>query len=134
MNNVVLIGRLTRDPELKYLPGSGSPVAKFTLAVDKGLSKEKRKDMEAKNQATADFIIIIAWDKLAENIANFTAKGRLVAVQGRLQTGHYEKDGERVYTSEVVASNVEFLEWKDKKEDNNQIDGFHSVDNADLPF
>lgn len=133
MNNVVLTGRLTRDPELKYLPGSGQAVAKFTLAVDKGLSKEKKREMEIKNQPTADFIIIVAWGKLGENVANFTAKGRLVAVQGRIQTGHYEKASEKVYTTEVVANNIEFLEWKDKK-DETPMDGFYSVDDTGLPF
>ena len=139
MNNTVLIGRLTRDPELRYIPNSGAAVTKFTLAVDRGLSKEKKNEMEAKGQPTADFIQIVAWGRMAENCANHLAKGRLTAVQGRIQTGSYDKDGTRVYTTEVVASQVEFLEWGDKKSNDNNtwdsgMDGFHPVDNEDIPF
>lgn len=138
MNNVVLIGRLTRDPELRYLQ-TGTAISRFTLAVDRGLSKEKKQEMESKNQPTADFIQITVWGKMAENAANYLAKGRLVAVQGRIQTGSYDKDGTRVYTTEVVASQVEFLEWGDKKSNDNnawdgEMDGFHPVDNEDIPF
>lgn len=138
MNNVVLIGRLTRDPELRYIPVSGTAVSKFILAIDRGLSKEKKQEMESKGQPTADFIPITVWGKMAENVANYLAKGRLVAIQGRIQTGSYDKDGTRVYTTEVVANNVEFLEWGDKKQDSNDwgsgMDGFHPVDNEDIPF
>lgn len=116
MNNVVLIGRLTRDPELRYLPNSGTPVANFSLAVDKQLSKEKKQEFETKGQPTADFINIVVWNKPAENCANFLAKGLKVAVQGRLQSRSYEaKDGTKRYITEVVAERVEFLEWKDDK-------------------
>ena len=107
MNNVVLIGRLTRDPELRYIP-SGTAVCNFTLAVDKNLSRDKKQEMESKNQPTADFIRTIVWGKVAENCAKFLVKGRLVGVQGRIQTGSYDdKDGKRVYTTEVVAQTVE---------------------------
>ncbi len=138
LNSVVLIGRLTRDPELRYIPVSGTAVSKFILAIDRGLSKEKKQEMESKGQPTADFIPITVWGKMAENVANYLAKGRLVAIQGRIQTGSYDKDGTRVYTTEVVANNVEFLEWGDKKQDSNDwgsgMDGFHPVDNEDIPF
>lgn len=142
INSVALIGRLTRDPELRYIPGTGTAVSTFTLAVDKGLSKDKKKEMESKNQPTADFIRIVVWGKMGENCANFLLKGRLVGVQGRIQTGSYEdKDGKRVYTVEVVANNVQFLEWGDKKDnqggfDNgfSGIEGFHPTDNDDIPF
>lgn len=143
MNNVVLIGRLTRDPELRYIPVSGTAVASFSLAVDKGLSREKKQEMESKNQPTADFINIIVWGKMGENCANYLAKGRLVAVQGRIQTGSYEKDGVKRYTTDVVANNVEFLEWGDTNKapgmnDSNSsfggIEGFHPTDNDDIPF
>lgn len=141
MNNVVLIGRLTRDPELRYIPVTGTAVTKFNLAVDRGLSKDKKQELEAKGQPTADFINITVWGRMAENAANYLAKGRLVGIQGRIQTGSYDKDGTRVYTTEVVANNVEFLEWGDKtnktSNDNSWdsgIEGFHPVDNADIPF
>ncbi len=148
MNNVVLIGRLTRDPELRYIPNSGNAVSTFTLAVDKNLSRDKKQEMESKNQPTADFIRIVVWGKQAENAANYLAKGRLVAVNGRIQTGSYDdKDGKRVYTFDVVANNVEFLEWGDsanKSDNSNQfnqsdsgfsgIEGFHPTDNDDIPF
>ncbi|MDR7869793.1 MAG: single-stranded DNA-binding protein [Tissierellaceae bacterium] len=146
MNNVTLIGRLTRDPELRYIPNSGTAVSTFTLAVDKNLSREKKQEMESKNQPTADFIRIVVWGKQAENCANYLVKGRLTAVQGRIQTGSYDdKDGKKVFTTDVVANNVEFLEWGDKPNrdsgfDNSQdfgfpgIDGFHPTDNDDIPF
>lgn len=132
MNNVNLIGRLVRDPELRYIP-SGTAVTKFTLAVDKNLSREKKQEAERNNQPTADFINIVAWGKQAENVANYTSKGKLIAVQGRIQSGSYEKDGQRIYTTDVVANNVEFLEW-DKKEDY-VPEGFNEVDDRDdIPF
>ncbi len=147
MNNVVLIGRLTRDPELRYVPGTGTPVARFSIAVDKGLSKEKKFEMEAKNQPTADFINIVVWGKPAENCANYLVKGRLVGIQGRIQTGSYEKDGIKRYTTDVVANQVEFLEWGDSNKsqgysdsssnsglDFGNYDGFHPTDNDDIPF
>ena len=141
MNNVVLIGRLTKDPELRYIPNSGAAVSTFTLAVDKQLSREKKQEMESRNQPTADFIRIVAWGKMAENCATYLAKGRLVAIQGRIQTGSYDdKDGKRVYTTDVVANNVEFLEWgnKESKNSNNDswdgMDGFYPTSNDDIPF
>lgn len=142
-NVVVLIGRLTRDPELRYLPNTATPMCKFNLAVDRGLSKDKKQEAESKGHQTADFINITVWGKMAENAANYLTKGRLVAIQGRIQTGSYEKDGVRVYTTEVVANNVEFLEWGDKQQNNQQdnsgldfgnIEGFHPVDSSDIPF
>ncbi|MGJ0847448.1 single-stranded DNA-binding protein [Tissierella praeacuta] len=141
MNNCVLIGRLTRDPELRYLPGNGTAVTKFGLAVNRDLSKDKKQEMESKGYPTADFINITVWGKMAENAANYLVKGRLVGIQGRIQTGSYEKDGVKVYTTEVVANNVEFLEWGDKQQSNNSpsnwdgsIDGFHPADDEDIPF
>lgn len=152
MNNVVLIGRLTRDPELRYIPNTGTPVSTFTLAVDKGLSREKKQEMEARNQPTADFINIVVWGKPAENCANFLAKGRLVGINGRIQSRSYDaKDGTKRYITEVVANNVEFLEWGDNNNNNRSntggsggfndspfdypgIEGFHPTDNDDIPF
>lgn len=146
LNNVTLIGRLTRDPELRYIPNSGTPVSTFTLAVDKGLSRDKKQEMESKNQPTADFIRIVVWGKQAENCANFLNKGKLVGIQGRIQTGSYDdKDGKRIFTTDVVANNVEFLEWGENtnKQSSNysnnsldypEMDGFHPTDNDDIPF
>ncbi len=146
LNNVALIGRLTRDPELRYIPNSGTPVSTFTIAVDKGLSRDKKQEMESKNQPTADFIRIVVWGKQAENCANFLNKGKLVGIQGRIQTGSYDdKDGKRVFTTDVVANSVEFLEWgentnKTSSSFNNnsldypEMDGFHPTDNDDIPF
>lgn len=137
MNNVVLIGRLTRDPELRYLANTGTPVATFSLAVDKQLSKEKRQELAEKGEPTADFINIVVWGKQAENCANYLKKGILTAVSGRLQSRSYEgKDGIRRYVTEVIASRVEFLEWADRNHDDFDIPGFESVDfdEGNIPF
>ena len=140
MNNVVLIGRLCADPNLRFIPGNGTAVTKFSIAVDRGLSKDKKQEMESKGQPTADFINIVVWGKMAENCANYLAKGRLVGIQGRIQSGSYDKDGTKVYTTEVVASNVEFLEWGDKQQANSGTnpgyvpEGFHPTSNDDFPF
>lgn len=107
MNKVILIGRLTRDPELKFTAGSGIAVTTFTLAVDRNF---KNKD----GQKEADFINIVVWNKLAEIVANNLTKGRLTAVSGRLQTRSYEgNDGQKRYVTEVVAEDVQFLDRKD---------------------
>ena len=132
MNNVILIGRLTRDPELRYIP-SGTAVCKFTLAADKGISKSKKQELESQNKPTADFINIVVWNKTAESCANHLAKGLKVAVQGRLESGSYEKEGQRVYTTDVIANEVEFLEWKNNQENNNQS-GFYQTEDKDIPF
>lgn len=141
MNVVILIGRLTRDPELKYMPITGTPIARFTLAVDKELNKDKKKEMEEKGLPTADFINIVIWGKQAENCANYLRKGRLAAVHGRLRSRSYEgRDGVRRYVTEVMASRVEFLERGDKQSSNESenwdfdIDGFESADEDNIPF
>lgn len=141
MNNVNLIGRLTKDPELKYLAnGNGTAVATFTLAVDRNLSKDKREEAEKKGQATADFILCKAWGKTAETVANYLAKGRLVGITGRIETGSYEaKDGTRRYTTEVVVYNLDILEWQQKEQqkeqkDTKDIDGFYTIENEEIPF
>ena len=136
MNNIVLIGRLCANPELRFIPGNGTAVTKFSIAVDKGLSKDKKQEMESKGQPTADFINIVVWGKVAENCANYLSKGKLVGIQGRIQSGSYDKDGTRVYTTDVVANNVEFLEFGDKKQNNeapSEYEGFHPTD-EDVPF
>ncbi len=105
MNRVVLVGRLTKDPDLRYTP-SGVPVATFTLAVNRTFSNQQ-------GEREADFINCVVWRKPAENVANFLKKGSLAGVDGRIQTRNYEgQDGKRVYVTEVVAESVQFLEPK----------------------
>lgn len=138
MNNVNLIGRLTKDPELKYLAnGNGTAVATFTLAVDRNLSKDKREEAVRKGQATADFINCKAWGKTAETIANYVTKGKLIGVSGRIETGSYEaKDGTRRYTTEVVVYNLDILEWEKQtnNNDNDTEEGFYTIKNEEIPF
>jgi single-strand DNA-binding protein len=102
LNRVILIGRLTKDPELRYTP-NGVAVARFTLAVDRRQVKDREKE--------ADFIDIVVWQKQAENCANYIGKGRLVAVEGRLQIRSYDDNqGIRRKAAEVIAENVRFLD------------------------
>ncbi|MBI2264705.1 MAG: single-stranded DNA-binding protein [Armatimonadetes bacterium] len=105
LNRVILIGRLTRDPEFRFTP-NGNPVCTFTLAVDRGYKK-------AQGERETDFIDIVAWTKLAETCNNFLTKGRLVCIEGRLQIRSYEtQDGQKRKAAEVVASNMQMLERK----------------------
>lgn len=108
MNKIFLIGRLTRDPELRYVP-SGQPVANFTLAVDRPFKNSH-------GERETDFIDIVAWRKLADQVAQHLSKGRLVAVEGRLQIRSYEtQDGQKRKVAEVVADAVRFLDRKDRQ-------------------
>lgn len=105
LNRAVLTGRLTRDPELKYTQ-SGTAVCSFTLAVDRQFRNQN-------GDRDADFINCVIWRKSAENFANFTHKGSLVGVEGRVQTRNYEnQQGERVYVTEIVIDNFALLEPK----------------------
>lgn len=131
MNNVVLIGRLTKDPEIRYIPQSETAVANFTLAVERPLAKEK----------TADFIRIVAFGKTAEVCERYLSKGKQVAIQGRIQTGSYkDKNDETRYTTDIVAERVHFLGGGEKKEkekgqDANAPEGFQALDDGDeIPF
>ena len=109
MNKVLLIGRLTKDPDLRYTQ-SGMAVCQFTLAVNKNLSKDKKEELEAQNKPTADFPRIIVWGKMGENASRYLKKGSQCAVEGAIQTGSYEdNNGNRVYTTDIVAQHVEFL-------------------------
>lgn len=109
MNKVILIGRLTKDPDLRYTQ-SGMAVCQFTLAVNKNLSKDKKEELEAQNKPTADFPRIIVWGKMGENASRYLKKGSQCAVEGAIQTGSYEdNNGNRVYTTDIVAQHVEFL-------------------------
>jgi len=135
LNRVVLIGRLTKDPDLRYTAGNQTPVARFTIAVDRFSKREGQPD--------ADFIPIIVFGKAADNVGKYMKKGRLVAVGGRIQTGSYtDQEGKKRYTTDVIADEVKFLD----KGNNNAPSGggdfgggysedFHPVDeNDDLPF
>lgn len=133
MNRVVLIGRLTKDVDLRFT-SSGKAVANFGLAVNRPFSKTNE----------ADFFNIVVWNKAAEACANYLVKGRLVGLEGRLQTRSYDtQSGEKRYVTEVIADNVEFLEWGDKKSNNDTLNNpginlndFQAIDDedGDVPF
>lgn len=113
INRVVLVGRLTKDPELKYTQ-SGIAVCRFTLAVNRSFTNNQ-------GEREADFILCVAWRKQAENIANYLRKGSLAGVDGTIQTGSFEgTDGKRVYTTEVVADSTQFLEPANQNKPNQQ--------------
>jgi single-strand DNA-binding protein len=108
INRVVLVGRLTRDPELRYTP-NGVAVANFTIAVNRPFSNQQ-------GERDADFISIVVWRRQAENAANYVGKGSLVGIDGRLQTRSYDNnEGKRVFITEVVADSVQFLEPKGQR-------------------
>lgn len=142
INSVILIGRLTRDPELRYLPNGGTAVCNFSLAVDKGLSKSKKEEMESQGKPTADFPRCVAWGKTAELISQYMKKGSMMGIQGSLQTGRYDdKDGKTIYTTDVNVFKVEFLGGNNGNSSGNSNDnggfdgdGFHPVDSEDIPF
>lgn len=132
LNKVILIGRLTKDPELKYLP-NGVAVCSFTLAVDRPTSKDREKE--------TDFLNIVCWRQLAETVATNLRKGRLTAVEGRVQVRNYDNsEGKKVYVTEIHADNVRFLDSPKPEGSNNSpppkapntppID----IDDDDLPF
>ena len=117
MNHIILIGRLTRDPELRYIAGNGTPVASFTVAVDREYSKEK----------ITDFIDVQVWGKQAENCANYIGKGSLVGVQGSLQIDTYKtQTGETRKAARVNANRVQFLDNKNKSGNSYQNQSFDS--------
>ncbi|PSR20143.1 MAG: single-stranded DNA-binding protein [Sulfobacillus acidophilus] len=122
LNRIVLIGRLTRDPEMRYTP-QGVPVASFSLAVDRPFTNQQ-------GQRETDFIDCVAWRKLGETVGNHLTKGRLVAVEGRLQVRSYEaQDGSRRRAAEVVCDSVRFLDRP--RDGQGAIDG--STDDTELP-
>lgn len=135
MNKVILIGNLTKDPDLRYTP-NGVAVCTFTVAINKPGKKDKDE---------ADFINIVAWQKLADLCATYLRKGRQAAIEGRLQTRSYDdKEGKRRYVTEVVAENVQFLGGRDKHEQQGMNDPFAdpfsssgqpiNIDPDNLPF
>ena len=131
MNHIVIIGRLTKDPELRYTP-NGVAVGIFTVAVDRPINNDN-------GEREADFIPVVVWQKLAENCANHLKKGRLVAVEGRLQIRSYDtQDGQKRRVAEIVASNVQFLDrGKDEEQAPQaqpQNDDFSEINLDDIPF
>ena len=140
MNSLTLIGRLTKDPELRYLANTGNAVARFSIAVNRPFAK---KDAEV----TADFFNIVVGGKRAETCTNYLQKGLQVAIQGRLQNNNYtDKDGVKRYSVEIIAENVEFIDWGDKNnasstgsQNNSQYDGideegYRAIQDDDVPF
>lgn len=138
LNRTILVGRLTKDPELRYSQ-TGVAVTTFTLAVDRPFTNQQK-------QREADFIPIVVWRQTAEASANYLKKGRLCAVEGRIQTRHYENnEGRRIYVTEVVADNVRFLESANSGQGGSGNNGERSDDpfkdagkpidiNEDIPF
>ena len=125
MNVVTLIGRLTSDPEVRYISDTQTAVARFSVAISRG------KDKDGNDKGT-DFPNVVVFGKQAENCERYLSKGKLVGIEGRLQTGSYEKDGRKVYTTDVIANRVEFLEW-DNKEKSEIPSGFRAVED-ECPF
>ena len=121
MNKVFLIGRLTRDPELRYT-SSNLPVATFTVAVNRNFANQA-------GEREADFINIVVWRKQAENVKNYLNQGSQVAIDGRLQTRSYDgEDGKKRYVTEVIADNVEFLGSRNSSNNSNNMNS--SASNA----
>lgn len=125
MNSTLLIGRLTKDPQISYISDTQTAVARFSIAINRGKDKDG-------NDRGADFPNIVVFGRQAENCERYLSKGKLVGIEGRLQTGSYEKDGRKVYTTDVIANRIEFLEW-DSKETSEIPSGFRAVDD-DIPF
>ena len=147
MNNLILIGRLARDPEMRFIPSSGMAVTKFTLAVDKELSKEKKEEAVSQGKPTADFIQITTFGKQAENCANYLAKSRQAAIHGRISIGTYTtQDGEKRYVTNVIADRVEFIGGSKGQANQGKMDqdatyfeglpedNFQPADEEDIPF
>ena len=139
MNNVTLLGRLVRDLELKSYQGANTGViARFTLAVDRGLSKEKKEQAEKNNTPTVDFINCIAYNKTAELIDKFVGKGNRLSVNGKIQTGSYQtKDGQTRYTTDVLVNNVTLIDFKEQgniNQSNRFNADFEEVQDARIPF
>ncbi len=153
MNSVVLIGRLAKDPELRFVPASGMAVTRLTLAVDKDMFGDKKQQAISQGKPTADFINITVFGKSAENCANYLAKGSQCAVHGRISTGSYTtQTGEKRYTTDVIADKVEFIGSKNQTASNQQgkpiqpdssffddfpdddNDIFQPVDDEEIPF
>ena len=137
MNTVFLIGRLTKDVELRYTASTGKAVSRFTLAVDRAFAKKE-------DEVTADFFNILVWGKTAENCANYLAKGKMTAVRGRLQNNNYtDKSGVKQYAVEIIAEEVKFIDYGNKQgkqeqanTDFNVLDesGYRAINDDEVPF
>lgn len=129
MNKVFLIGRMTSEPELRYT-NTQTAVLRFNVALDRG------KDKNGADRGS-DFPSVLAFGKTAENLSRFVGKGNRVAIDGHIQTGRYQnKNGDTVYTTDVIADRVEFIDWKESgpKPDNQVPAGFESISDDDVPF
>ena len=129
INNVVLTGRLTKDLDLRYT-SNGTAVATGTLAVNRSFKN-------ADGEYEADYPRIQVWRKAAENLANFTQKGSLIGIEGRIQTGSYEKDGQRVYTTEIVVDKFTLLESRNNQQNSRgqtQTNNSNSFSSNEDPF
>lgn len=127
LNKVILIGRLGGDPELRYTP-NGVAVCNFSLAVERNFTNQD-------GEKEVDWINIVVWRKQAENCSNYITKGSLIAVEGRLQIRSYEtNEGQKRRVSEVVASDIRFLEYNDNAPGNQSRDGKMDEDDIDVPF
>lgn len=131
MNKIILIGRITKDMEIRYVGEKNTAMASFSLAVDRKFKQNGQPD--------ADFLSCQVWGKTAEVLVKYCAKGSKIAVTGRLQNRSYDKDGEKKYITEVVVDEVEFLDSKKSNDGGgqapSQTDGFYpSEDNDELPF
>lgn len=123
INRVVLVGRLTKDPELRYTP-NGIASCRFTVAVNRTFKGQN-------GEQEADFINCQAWRKQAENLANFMKKASLIGLEGRIQTGSYEgQDGKRVYTTDVVADSIQFLEPRNSTGGTQRTSNYESSTNT----
>lgn len=140
MNNVILTGRIAKDLEIRYTQ-TGKAYCRLTLAVDRGMSKEKKQEAEAKGQPTADFISCVAWNKLAETINKYSGKGRKILVEGSIQTGNFTaEDGSKRYTTDILVNRAEILEFANNNttEDTQPFGQFdlpyEDANNEDIPF
>ena len=128
MNKVILLGRMVKDPELRFAAGSGNAVCKFTVAVNRQFKKNE-----------ADFINCVSFGKQAETIAQYMVKGSQIALTGHIQTGSYDaQDGSKRYTTDVLVESFEFVGVGKGQSNNNNSGGFDAdmtpVDDGDLPF
>lgn len=128
INRVVLVGRLTKDPELRYTPNTATAITNFTLAVNRNFTNQQ-------GERDADFVPIVVWRAQAEHCANYLKKGSLAGIDGRLQTRSYDTpEGQRRFVTEVVADNVRFLDSKKKENIDSDCHNFGEEVDEDHPF